>query len=209
MAEPSRRPLIVKLGGSLAGTSALKSWITALDACDRPLVIVPGGGALADAVRSLQSQLGFDDATAHHMALLAMQQYGLALAAMNGRLVSAATREAIFAAMGAGKIACWNPVPMALADDVPKKWEMTSDSLAAWLAGRFEAGGLLVIKSLDPPAEVSRAADLAKAGIVDAFFPKYAAASRAALHVAGPGALADAEALLAQGHTPGRAIHVG
>jgi len=208
MAGPS--PLtVVKLGGSLAETPALARWLAALAACDRPLVIVPGGGVLADAVRGLQSQLGFDDATAHHMALLAMQQYGLALMAMSDRLVSAETRGAIFAALRADKIACWNPLPMALADEIPKTWEMTSDSLAAWLAGQLQADNLLVVKSRDPPSDALTAADLPKAGIVDPFFPKYAAASRAAVHVAGPSALADAEAHLTQGRVPGRAIHMG
>lgn len=200
---------VVKLGGSLAETPILTSWLAVFAACGRPLVIVPGGGALADAVRGLQSQLGFDDATAHHMALLAMQQYGLALMSMNDRLVFAETRETIFAALRADKIACWNPVPMALAEEIPKTWEMTSDSLATWLAGTLQADSLLIIKSLDPPEDARTAADLAKAGIVDALFPKYAAASRAAVHVAGPGARADAESCLAQGRMPGRAIHVG
>lgn len=208
MAGPS--PLtVVKLGGSLAETSALTSWLAVLAACDRPLVIVPGGGVLADAVRGLQAQLGFDDATAHCMALLAMQQYGLALIATSDRLVAAETRETIFAALRAGKIACWTPVALALADEIPKTWEMTSDSLAAWLAAKLKADSLLVVKSLDPPESALTAADLAAAGVVDSLFPKYAAACGATVHVAGPHALRDAGKDLAQGRLPGRAIRVG
>jgi 5-(aminomethyl)-3-furanmethanol phosphate kinase len=206
---PPPLPTVVKLGGSLAQTSALAHWLAALATCNRPLVIVPGGGVFADAVRSLQSQLSFDDVTAHHMALIAMQQYGLALLSMSDRLVFAETREAIFAALRAGKVACWNPLPMSLADEIPKTWEMTSDSLAAWLAGKLEADNLLIVKSRDLPDDAITAAHLAKAGVVDPLFPEYAAASRTTVHIAGPHALAGAAKDLAEGRLPGRAIHVG
>ena len=79
-------PVVVKLGGSFAFSKHLRDWIEALAACAGRVVIVPGGGPFADAVRSAQPRMGFDDAAAHHMALLAMEQCGRALASLNSVL---------------------------------------------------------------------------------------------------------------------------
>ncbi len=73
-------PLVVKLGGSLHASPALADWLAALKACRPPLTIVPGGGPFADTVRAAQKAMRYDDGTAHAMAVLAMEQYALALA---------------------------------------------------------------------------------------------------------------------------------
>ncbi|HCC82688.1 MAG TPA: delta 1-pyrroline-5-carboxylate synthetase, partial [Methylophaga sp.] len=72
---------VVKLGGSLYHTAELKSWLTLLEqtALNESVVIVPGGGPFADMVRQAQQLHKFDDQHAHHMAILAMAQYGLML----------------------------------------------------------------------------------------------------------------------------------
>ncbi len=76
---------------------------------------------------------------------------------------------------------------MALAAPLPKAWDVTSDTLAAWLAGELKADRLILVKSVDPPSAAETAADLAAAGIVDPLFPHYAAASGAALYDRGAG----------------------
>jgi aspartokinase-like uncharacterized kinase len=197
-------PLIVKLGGSLAGSAELAAWIAALDRYPAPLLIVPGGGAFADVVRAMQKTLLFDDSAAHHMALVAMQQYGIALAALWPRLVSVATPAAIRRALRLRQVACWNPVPMALAAPLPKSWDVTSDTLAAWLAGTLKAAQILLIKSRDPQIGSETVADLTAADLVDPLFPHYAAASGAAVFVAGPGALPQAGTAFAEGTVPGQ-----
>lgn len=202
------RPIVVKLGGSLAGSADLSTWLAALDGAKLPLVLVPGGGGFADCVRKMQSLMHYDDATAHHMALLAMQQYGLALAALWPRLNSVATPSAIRRALRLGQVPCWSPAGMALAAPLPRAWDVTSDTLAAWLAGALHADSLLLIKSVDTPPAAETAADLAAAQIVDPRFPHYAAESGAALYLAGPAALPDAAARLAQGELPGQKIRL-
>ena len=84
-----------------------------------------------------------------------------------------------------------------------------SDTLTAWLAREIKAELLLLIKSLDLPSPGPTVAELARAGVVDPMFPKYARASGAAVFVAGPKALADAADLLAQGLVPGCEIPLG
>ena len=43
------------------------------------MLVVPGGGPFADAVRAVDEQVGLDDATAHALALRAMDQLGVLL----------------------------------------------------------------------------------------------------------------------------------
>jgi len=81
---------VVKLGGSLLGSPELPRWLdTLVQVSDGKVVIVPGGGIFADAVREAQKLAHVSDATAHHLALCAMDQFGLLLAGMNPSLVLA------------------------------------------------------------------------------------------------------------------------
>ena len=76
-ARASRSRLaIVKLGGSHATGPHLWDWLAAIAAEAGSIAIVPGGGPFADAVRSAQASIGFDDRAAHAMALMAMAQFG-------------------------------------------------------------------------------------------------------------------------------------
>ena len=129
------RPIVVKLGGSLAYSDRLTDWISAVEAARPPVVVVAGGGPFADQVRAAQTRMGFDDAAAHRMALLAMAQFAWALAGLSPRLRPAGSLEAIDGLRSHGLVPVWDPVPMAgAAGDVPQSWSVTSDSLACWLA---------------------------------------------------------------------------
>src|SRR5882757_2791061 len=88
-------PTVVKLGGSHAFSRHLAGWVEAIAACAGDVVVVPGGGPFADAVRDAQPKIGFGDEAAHHMALLAMEQYGCALASLKNALVLADSLDAI------------------------------------------------------------------------------------------------------------------
>ena len=76
------QPVVVKLGGSVVRSAELQAWLDVLAAARAAIVVVPGGGALADEVRACQSQLGFGDRAAHRMALLAMDQLAWAVAGL-------------------------------------------------------------------------------------------------------------------------------
>jgi 5-(aminomethyl)-3-furanmethanol phosphate kinase len=197
---------VVKLGGSHAGSAYLDAWLDALASCGGRAVIAPGGGPFADAVREAQISMGFDDAAAHAMALLAMEQFGLALASKRPGLRIAASNEAIAAALRDGQVPIWEPSAMVLAaKDIPASWDVTSDSLAAWLAGRIGATRLLLVKHGAPSEPVS-AAELAARGVVDAAFPHFLAASATQAFVAGPEAYAAAVAAIHSGAAPAACI---
>ena len=179
--------IVVKLGGSLAGGAALPAWLAALPGGRGRAVVVPGGGAFADAVRAEQRRHGFSDRAAHRMGLLAMEQYGLMLVDLLPCLAPCRDEAAIRAALAAGEVALWLPCEMAAADRaIPESWDVTSDSLAAWLAGRLGAARLVLVKSVAAPPKLEPAS-LAAAGMVDPAFPRFLAAAGAALDWAGPG----------------------
>src|SRR5215471_19096861 len=94
--------IVVKLGGSHAFSKHLPAWLDALLLVAGRVVIVPGGGPFANAVRSAQPTMGFDDSAAHRMALLAMEQFGSALVGLRPSLTLADTIAAIRAALRAG-----------------------------------------------------------------------------------------------------------
>jgi dihydroneopterin aldolase len=182
---------VLKLGGSFALSPSLRDWIAAIAACAGRIVVVPGGGPFADAVRAAQAPMGFDDRAAHRMGLLAMEQYGCAIASLDGRLSLAGSLDAIQAGLAGGRVPVWLPTQMALADAaIPSSWEVTSDSLAAWLAGRVGAERLLLVKHFKAQKDIiqgdmMRAADLAAGGVVDKAFADFLAASRVPAFILG------------------------
>jgi len=179
--------IVVKLGGSHAFSKHLPAWLDALLLVAGRVVIVPGGGPFANAVRSAQPTMGFDDSAAHRMALLAMEQFGSALVGLRPSLTLADTIAAIRAALRAGAVPVWTPTRMVLeAKDVPASWDVTSDSLAAWLAGTLGAKLLLLVKSSETPQGPVRAVDLAARGVVDPCFPRFLDASGAQAYLGGP-----------------------
>jgi dihydroneopterin aldolase len=113
---------------------------------------------------------------------------------------------------GAGRIAFWLPSRMALgADDLPESWQVTSDSLAAWLALRLDASALVIIKSVNAKTDPITAEALVEREIVDPLFACFAAQNNADIRLAGPADLAGAGALLAAGDLPGARViaHAG
>ena len=196
--------IVVKLGGSHAFSKHLAAWLNALMLVAGRVVIVPGGGPFADAVRTAQPTMGFDDRAAHRMALLAMEQFGCALAGLRASLRLAESAAAIRAAVRAGTVPVWAPTRMVLkAKDVPASWDVTADSLAAWLAGLLGAKLLLLVKSSEAPQGPVRAADLAARGVVDPCFPRFLAASGARAYLGGPSDLAAFAATVRSGSMVG------
>lgn len=164
---------VIKLGGSLLAGARARRWLDHLAqraAAGEPVVVVPGGGPFAEQVRRLQPAWGFDDRAAHHMALLAMAQtacvyQGWCAAFRRGHDVAQLRRL-----VEDGHPAVWCPT---LPPDTPASWDITSDSLAAWLATSLQAERLLLVKSVPAPAD-SGPLQWQAEGLVDAAFVRYA-----------------------------------
>jgi aspartokinase-like uncharacterized kinase len=192
--------VVVKLGGSHALSAMLPVWLRAISDHAGRVVVVPGGGPFADAVRAAQPMMGFDDDAAHDMALMAMAQFGRALTSLAPGFVAVDAPPSCASVAETGQIPVWSPWPL-LRDhpDIPRSWSVTSDSLAVWLAGEIEAPRVVLIKHRAPPSDQSPAA-LAEDGLVDIALPHFAARYRGRIVLAGPDDIARAAELF-RGHT--------
>jgi aspartokinase-like uncharacterized kinase len=166
---------VVKLGGSLARDPRLPQWLNMLaEFGGGRVTVVPGGAGFADAVREAQAHWGFDDVAAHNMAVLAMAQTAQMLHALERRLVLVTDDAGIRRTLHAGRTALW--LPLMLLRDAPDQltsWDVTSDSLALWLARRLNAERLVVVKAceLQPGHTI---ADLGANGVLDGRFGHWA-----------------------------------
>ena len=148
---------VVKVGGGLlAKAGAFELVVEALTAFrpGRRLVVVPGGGPFADAVRQMFRRIKIGEDAAHWMAVLGMDQYAHALAA---RIPDAALVESaagITAVLQTGQLPVLAPYRWLRAvDPLPHSWDVTSDSLAAWLTGALGARRVVLIKPADQDHE--------------------------------------------------------
>jgi 5-(aminomethyl)-3-furanmethanol phosphate kinase len=142
---------VVKVGGGLAreaGDGALRTLCRTIgDAGARhQLLVVPGGGAFADAVRKHDSRFALQPATSHRMAILAMEQFGWLLSDLIPGAVPCADLAAARAATARGRNPILMPAALLADDPLPASWTVTSDSIAAWVAGAVQAARLVLVK---------------------------------------------------------------
>ncbi len=166
---------VVKIGGSLLGSPELERWLEIfVKYSDGNIIIVPGGGIFADAVREAQKLTKISDACAHKLAVMAMDQFGLVLANINPLLATAKTECEIDERTWQHRAIVWLPSHMVLADDsIPQSWDVTSDSLAAWLAKKLNAKQLILVKSDKPSERQVSLKQMTEDGIVDEAFSDF------------------------------------
>jgi aspartokinase-like uncharacterized kinase len=139
---------VVKVGGGLAreaGDGALQALCTGIAEAGarHSLLVVPGGADFADAVREHDRRFGLRPQTAHRMAILAMDQFGWALA----DLIPGAGRCVDLESVRDGVVSVLLPAALLEElDPLPASWAVTSDSIAAWAAGTAGAGRLVLVK---------------------------------------------------------------
>jgi 5-(aminomethyl)-3-furanmethanol phosphate kinase len=202
---------VVKVGGGV-GDDALPALCATLGELGErhPLLVVPGGAGFADAVRDADRRFEVQASTAHRMAILAMEQFGWLLS----DLIPGAERRADLARVGAGRTTVLLPAALSL-DALPASWDVTSDSIAAWVADRIGARRLVLVKAVDglfatwpphgEPLTRLTVAELAalRTGGVDAYLPTLLEAARFETWVIGPARVAD---LLDRGTTAGTRV---
>jgi aspartokinase-like uncharacterized kinase len=111
------------------------------------VLIVPGGGPFADAVRAVDERVGLSDDAAHWMAIRAMDQYAHVIADRMPGCALVSDLVEIEAALVASRVPVLPPYRwLRDADPLPHSWDVTSDSIAAWVAGALGAGRLVLVK---------------------------------------------------------------
>lgn len=141
----------MKVGGSLYRPDTLAELRSEVNylAETASIIIVPGGGPFANMVRRSYADFKFDDSTAHWMAIAAMDQYGMLLEGMGlgkGMRSLEALMEETFAK--------WPKIflpygHLVKQDPLPHSWNVTSDSIAAYLAGIVKPDLFVLLKPVD------------------------------------------------------------
>jgi|Deesub1362B_J571_1020462.scaffolds.fasta_scaffold00013_207 hypothetical protein len=158
---------VVKIGGSLfrEGRRLVKYLKDHSKEVNERILLVPGGGIFADFVRSLE----LDEETSHWMAILAMEQYGYYLSSGIVPAYPEFTEEKIYLLL---------PYKlMRERDPLPHSWDVTSDSIAAWIASLTSSkfiratnvDGVIINGRVIPQIKAS---ELPK-GATDNFLPKF------------------------------------
>ncbi|MFO7966816.1 MAG: uridylate kinase [Archaeoglobaceae archaeon] len=141
MKEENR--VVVKLGGSCS--SRLQELILDLKECAErggvDILIIPGGWVFADLVRKLE----VDDTTAHWMAVKAMDLYG--------NYISSYGADTIEPSQFGFNISGVNVLlPYRLLrkyDELNHSWEVTSDSIALWVAHKLGFKEIVKLTDVD------------------------------------------------------------
>ena len=145
-------PIIIKFGGSLLSDAQNLHHLAQIIAGSPQALIVPGGGPFADLVRHYGTLLHLSEETCHFMAISAMDQYGYIL------------REYM---PGCRIFSCSPFLAQVPEEELPRSWDITSDSIAAYIAREMNASMLIVLKSIDIGPHLNEALN---EPYVDAFF---------------------------------------
>jgi aspartokinase-like uncharacterized kinase len=141
---------VVKVGGGLLAYPADFDRVLVTigrTAARRRLLVVPGGGPFADAVRRVYRQMNLSEDAAHWMAVLAMDQCAHLIASRTPGGVVVASASDFEAMLDSGQIPVLAPTRwLQEVDPLPHTWDVTSDSIAAWIASSVNADHLILIK---------------------------------------------------------------
>ncbi len=159
---------VIKVGGSLLDWPELPDHLSVFLTSQRTrisngrLLLIAGGGSAADLVRRLDRDHHLGDEAAHRLAIRAMDLTARFLEAILPGSVVVDSLEERFQVWSAGRIPVLVPTPI-LKDiertgvaPLPRRWETTSDSIAAWIAAHLEAGSLVLLKSASLPIGADR-----------------------------------------------------
>jgi aspartokinase-like uncharacterized kinase len=144
---------VIKVGGSLAETPEVL-----LDVCNKlselaeknPITVVPGGGRFADVVRDFDQRFSLLPEVSHQMAILGMDQFGLFLSAITPGSIAARKLDDLEKITAEGKVPVFLPFNMILDEDpLENSWDVTSDSIAAYVAKRLGAAKLILVTDVD------------------------------------------------------------
>ena len=144
--------VVIKIGGSLGRWRGLGKLLDVIASCrgNTRALLIPGGGAFADLVRAQYRRLRLTESVAHRMAILAMDQYGLLLGDLASHALPVSSLDEVGPTLGSGRLPILLPSRyLSRHDPFDHSWGVTSDSIAAFVAGLVRADALLLLKDVD------------------------------------------------------------
>ena len=145
---------VFKIGGKiLENSDNLKSTISQLtQLCEekilQKIIVIPGGGSLANFVRSLDEVLQIGDDLAHWIAIYSMNYNGIML---NRKYPDLESVEKLKTIQDAKQMFCiFLPYSFLREDNtLPHNWDVTSDSIALYVANKLKLNQCFLIKNVD------------------------------------------------------------
>lgn len=137
---------IVKIGGSWLKNPSLPSLLIKIKKiCNKEIVIVPGGGSFADSIRDVSDKTKMSEKLANKLALKSTELFAEYLKELDNDLCLIDNPRNF----KKEKICIWLPSKkLSQNNSFKNNWDSTSDSVAAWLANKIMAKGVIFIKSL-------------------------------------------------------------
>lgn len=174
---------VLKLGGSLLGLAdlpdRLRAVLARLDG-EQPLLIC-GGGAAADVVRQWHATHRLDEEQSHWLAMDAIRLNQRLLLTLMPELELVSNRAAAETVLRRGRLPLLDLMAFVSIEEsapgvntkLPHSWDVTSDSLAGWVAIRWPANRLILLKSAELPITEGELSfrDAADRELVDVYFP--------------------------------------
>jgi len=143
---------IIKIGGSILQNQAGKKLLKAFNALRKQFsfVILPGGGAFANLVREYHKKFQLSEDRSHWMAILCENILGFLILENLESGVPVFELSEIPKVIQAARIPVFLPFQHLFTQDpLPHSWEVTSDSIAAYLAEILKAQKLILVKDVD------------------------------------------------------------
>jgi 5-(aminomethyl)-3-furanmethanol phosphate kinase len=137
------------------------------------------------------------------MAILAMEQFGIAIAEQHPCFQPARSLHDLQTVLAEGRVPVWLPSQMTRHADIAQSWDVTSDSLAAWLCREIGARHLLLCKQVNPETLPQDLRALVDKGVIDAMLPELMG-EELILYIAGPSSLRSQMECLPMTQIPGR-----
>jgi aspartokinase-like uncharacterized kinase len=178
--------MVVKVGGSLFDLPDLGPRLCGwLDRhAPREVLLVPGGGPAASAIRTLDRTHALGEETSHWLALRALAINAALLAALVPASCVIDGLDLAELVWEQNRVPVLDAFAFCEADEendghLPHSWAVTSDSVAARAAVVMNAAELVLFKSAPPPP--GDAAAWAASGYVDEWLPRVLAETDARL----------------------------
>jgi aspartokinase-like uncharacterized kinase len=144
---------VIKVGGSLAeDPAALRALCNKLGeiAKKHRIVVVPGGGKFADVVRDFDRRYALSADISHRMAILGMDQFGLLLSQIIPNSCATYLLNDAKQFSEIRVVPIFLPSRLMFQDDpLEHSWDVTSDSMAAYIAGRLNMDKVILVTDVD------------------------------------------------------------
>ncbi|GBE55775.1 MAG TPA: hypothetical protein ENH28_04010 [Euryarchaeota archaeon] len=129
---------VIKIGGSLIDRA--EEILKILK--NEKVLIIPGGGVFADAVRDVYKNYNVGEREAHFMAIMAMNIFGIYLEG-KGEISAREEPEGELPAI---------LLPYRFIkdrDELPPTWDVTGDSITCYIGAELNAEEIILLKSVD------------------------------------------------------------